>query len=92
MVLLNMYSISHFLIWSTAGRFVHTNWTLFFVLSIGWEVLELNLPFEFAIEDWGNKGMDLIVNTIGYYIGSRMGYDANIGQISNTTSQNQPGP
>ena len=92
MVLLNMYSISHFFIWSTAGRFIRTNWSVFFLLSIGWEVLELFLPFEFAIEDWGNKGMDLIVNTFGYYIGSRMVYSANIGQISNTTSQNQPGP
>jgi len=92
MVLLNMYSVSHFFIWSTAGRFIRTNWPLFFLLSIGWEVLELFLPFEFAIEDWDNKGMDLIVNTFGYYIGSRMGYSASIGQISNTTSQNQPGP
>jgi len=87
-----MYSVSHFFIWSTAGRFIRTNWPLFFLLSIGWEVLELFLPFEFAIEDWDNKGMDLIVNTFGYYIGSRMGYSASIGQISNTTSQNQPGP
>ncbi|MDE0869096.1 MAG: hypothetical protein OSA21_02140 [Candidatus Poseidoniaceae archaeon] len=92
MVLLNMYSVSHFFIWSTAGRFIRTNWPLFFLLSIGWEVLELFLPFEFAIEDWDNKGMDLLVNTFGYYIGSRMGYSASIGQISNTTSQNQPGP
>ncbi len=87
-----MYSVSHFFIWSTAGRFIRTNWPLFFLLSIGWEVLELFLPFEFAIEDWDNKGMDLLVNTFGYYIGSRMGYSASIGQISNTTSQNQPGP
>ena len=92
MVLLNMYSLSHFFIWSTAGRFIRTNWPVFFILSIGWEFLELFLPFEFAIEDWGNKGMDLIVNTFGYYIGSRMVYSANVGQISNTTSQNQPGP
>ena len=92
MVLLNMYSISHFIIWSTAGRFIRTNWKLFFLLSIGWELLELILPFEFAIEDWGNKCMDLVVNTLGYYIGSRMTFNANVGQISNTTSQNQPGP
>jgi len=87
-----MYSISHFLIWSTAGRFIRTNWPLFFLLSIGWELLELVLPFEFAIEDWGNKGMDLVVNTLGYYLGCRMSFTANVGQISNTTSQNQPGP
>ena len=92
MVLLNIYSLSHFFIWSTVGRFIRTNWPVFFILSIGWEVIELFLPFEFAIEDWGNKGMDLIVNTFGYYIGSRMVYSANVGQISNTTSQNQPGP
>ena len=92
MVLLNMYSFYHFFIWSIAGRFVRTNWQLFFILSIGWELLELFLPFEFAIESWSNKCMDLVVNTYGYYIGCRMGINANVGQISNTTSQNHPGP
>jgi glycopeptide antibiotics resistance protein len=87
-----MYSFCHFFIWSIAGRFVRTNWQLFFILSIGWELLELLLPFEFAIEGWSNKCMDLVVNTYGYYIGCRMRINANVGKISNTTSQNHPGP
>lgn len=92
MVLLNMYSVSHFFIWFTAGRFFLTNWQIFLLLSVGWELLELVLPYEFAVEDWGNKVMDLVVNTIGFFIGIRLRYDGLIGQISNTTSQNQPGP
>ena len=92
MVLLNMYSVSHFLIWSTAGRFFLTNWQIFIVLSVGWELLELILPYEFAGEDWGNKIMDLVVNTLGFFIGTRLRYYGLIGKISNTTSQNQPGP
>ena len=62
------------------------------MLSIGWELLELVLPYEFAVEDWGNKGMDLVVNTLGFFIGTRLRYDGLIDQISNTTSGNQPGP
>ena len=92
MVLLNMYSVSHFFIWSTAGRFFLSNWQVFLLLSVGWELLELVLPFEFAVEDWGNKGMDLVVNTLGFYIGNRLRYDGLIDQISKTTSQYQPGP
>lgn len=92
MVLLNMYSVSHFFIWFTAGRFFLTNWQIFLLLSVGWELLELVLPYEFAVEDWGNKVMDLVVNTLGFFIGIRLRYDGLIGQISNTTSQNQPGP
>ena len=91
-MLLNIYSLYHFILWSSAARFVLSSWKIFFVLSIGWELLELILPFEFAVEDWGNKCMDLLVNTLGFFLGSRLTYHANVGQISKTTSQNQPGP
>jgi hypothetical protein len=92
MVLLNLYSLSHFILWSTAGRFVLTSWKIFIILSIGWELLELILPFEFAVEGWENKCMDIVINTLGFSIGCRMRYHANVGQISKTISQNQPGP
>lgn len=42
---------------------------LFIILSLGWEVLEIFLPFEFAIETWDNKIADVFVNCVGYSIG-----------------------
>jgi len=69
MVLLNIYSLSHFLIWFFSGRYLLRNHAIFLILSIGWEVLELFLPFEFAIETWDNKIADILVNCIGYSLG-----------------------
>ena len=45
------------------------SWPLFFFLSIGWEVLEIILPYEFTEEVWENKISDLVVNTIGFQAG-----------------------
>ncbi|RJU84334.1 MAG: hypothetical protein DWB99_00215 [Candidatus Poseidoniales archaeon] len=58
--------------WSFIGRFISTNWIAFLVVSIGWEVLELYLPYDFAIESNINKISDLIVNTIGFWVGVRL--------------------
>lgn len=66
---LNLYSLAHFLIWLVVGRFVFKSWTLFFMLSLSWELLELILPFEFAIESNINKVSDVVVNTLGFYSG-----------------------
>ena len=41
MVLLNLWSVGHFCQWFLVGRFLNLSWTLFLVLSIGWELLEL---------------------------------------------------
>ena len=60
--------------WSFIGRFITTNWIAFLVVSVGWEVLELYLPYDFAIESNINKISDLIVNTIGFWIGIRLRY------------------
>ena len=60
--------------WSFIGRFITTNWIAFLVVSVGWEVLELYLPYDFAIESNLNKISDLIVNTIGFWIGIRLRY------------------
>ena len=43
--------------------------------SIGWEILELYLPFEFVKETWENKLSDLVVNTIGFLFGLGLRYD-----------------
>jgi len=58
--------------WAFIGRFITVNWFVFIALSVGWEILELYLPYEFAIESNLNKISDLIVNTIGFWIGLRL--------------------
>jgi glycopeptide antibiotics resistance protein len=60
--------------WGFIARFITTNWLLFGIFSVGWEILELYLPYEFAIESNLNKVSDLIVNTIGFWIGIRLRY------------------
>ena len=72
MNILNLWSVGHFLQWTFVGRFLLTNWHVFFALSIGWELLELVLPFEFVNETWDNKISDLVVNTLGFYLGLRL--------------------
>ena len=72
MNILNLWSVGHFVQWTFVGRFLLTNWYAFFALSIGWEILELYLPFEFVNETWDNKISDLVVNTIGFYLGLRL--------------------
>ena len=75
MVLLNLWSLGHFLQWAGIGRFLLRNWWIFFALSIGWEILELYLPFEFVEETWDNKISDLVVNTLGFMLGLGLRYD-----------------
>ncbi|NQT63393.1 MAG: hypothetical protein HQ556_10585 [Candidatus Marinimicrobia bacterium] len=47
-------------------------WPLFLILSLGWEGLEMILPFEFAEEWIGNKLADIAVNMVGFYLGNRL--------------------
>ena len=68
-VLLNLWSLGHFVQWTFIGRYLLTNWWVFLALSVGWEVLELYLPFEFVEETWDNKLSDLVVNTVGFAFG-----------------------
>ena len=72
MAVVNLYSVSHFLIWLTAGRYTIMSWRTFLLLSVGWEFLELVLPFEFAVETLDNKVGDIIVNILGFHIGRRL--------------------
>ena len=53
------------------GRFTRIGWITFLILSIGWEALELVLPFDFAVETWINKVGDIIINTAGFTLGMR---------------------
>ena len=72
MMLLNLWSLGHFVQWAGVGRFLLSNWYVFFALSVGWELLELYLPFEFAKETWENKISDMIVNILGFWLGKRV--------------------
>lgn len=65
----NYYTISHFLIWLLFGRFTSIGWIAFLLLSIGWEVFELALPFGFADETLENKVGDVVVNTLAFLVG-----------------------
>ena len=69
MVLLNIWSVGHFLQWAAVGRFLLDNWYIFLILSVGWEGLELILRYEFAQETWDNKISDIVVNCLGFYLG-----------------------
>ena len=69
LISLNLWSLGHFLQWTLVGRFLLKNWYIFFILSLGWELIELILPYEFAIESWNNKISDILVNCIGFYLG-----------------------
>ena len=47
-------------------------WGLFFTLSIGWEILEWFLPYEFTTEQISNKISDVVVNCAGFYLGTSL--------------------
>jgi hypothetical protein len=72
MSILNLWSLGHFIQWSFLGRFVFSNWYIFFILSVGWELIELKLPYEFAVETLENKVSDIVVNTLGFYLGLKL--------------------
>jgi hypothetical protein len=42
-----------------------------FVLSLGWELLELQLPYKFAQESYLNKFCDIVFNSLGFYMGKK---------------------
>lgn len=69
--MLNYYSIAHLFIWLLSGRCTRIGWPAFLILSVGWELLELVLPFEFAVEAIDNKVGDMIVNTLAFTVGLR---------------------
>lgn len=70
--MINLYSIGHFIQWLILGRYLINSWFLFFSISLGWELIELVLPFEFAREHFFNKIADIIINCLGFYIGKNI--------------------
>ena len=79
MSVLNLWSLSHLLIWFTAGRWTHLRWPLFVFLSLAWECFEWAIDGQkwasFAVEPLENKISDVAVNIIGFWLGSRLRID-----------------
>ena len=69
MTIINHYSIIHFIFYYLFGRYTNIRWLLFLLISFGWEMLELVLPYEFAIETIPNKIADILFNFFGYTTG-----------------------
>jgi len=65
----NGYTLVHFLLWFLVGRFTPLPLVPFLLITTGWEVLEVILPFEFALESIENKVMDVGSNLLGYGAG-----------------------
>jgi len=68
--MINFYSIIHLIQYFLLGRYWLNSWIIFFLISLGWELLELILPFQFAIETIENKFADIVFNCIGFYLGN----------------------
>jgi len=72
----NLFFVGHFVQWFLIGYFFLSNWTIFFILSIGFEILEFfisvisdsNLIVKLTKETPLNKFLDLIVNTVAFYL------------------------
>ena len=72
MAVINLYSLGHFLQWFFIGRFLLKNWYVFLVLSAGWEVFELLLPYDIARESALNKSGDMLLNCLGFAAGNAL--------------------
>ena len=67
----NTYSLSHLIIWFGMAQFSEIESRHMLALSIGWEVLELQLPYKFAQESYLNKFCDIVFNSLGFYMGKK---------------------
>ena len=67
----NTYSLSHLIIWFGMAQFSEIESRHMLALSIGWEVLELQLPYKFAQESYLNKFCDILFNSLGFYMGKK---------------------
>ena len=67
----NTYSLSHLIFWYGMAQFSELESRHMFIASIGWELLELQLPFKFAQESYLNKFFDILFNSLGFYMGKQ---------------------
>jgi len=64
----NHYSLIHFAEYALLGLIKSVKVWHFWTISIGWEIIELFTPYEWARESWLNKLFDLGFNFSGFYI------------------------
>ena len=67
----NTYSVGHIAFWYGMSQFSETEVQHMLLFSLGWELVELYLPFEFAQESYLNKFCDMLFNSLGFYIGKQ---------------------
>ncbi len=67
----NTYSLSHLIIWFGMAQFSEIESRHMIALSLGWELLELQLPYKFAQESYLNKFCDIVFNSLGFYMGKK---------------------
>ena len=67
----NIYSIGHIFFWYGMSQFSEIETQHMLAISLGWELLELYLPYEFAKESYFNKVCDIFFNCLGFFIGKQ---------------------
>lgn len=64
----NYYSLIHFGEYALLGLIKSVKVWHFWTISIGWEIIELFTPYEWARESWLNKLLDMGFNFSGFFI------------------------
>jgi len=64
----NYYSLIHFGEYALLGLIKSVKVWHFWIISIGWEIIELFTPYEWARESWLNKLFDVGFNFLGFYV------------------------
>lgn len=67
----NTYSIGHLAFWYGMSQFSEIETRHMLLFSLGWELIELSLPFKFAQESYLNKFCDVLFNSLGFYVGKQ---------------------
>jgi len=65
---INYYSFIHFIEYGILSFFQSIKIKHIWGISIGWELLELYLNYEWARESWANKLFDILFNFSGFYV------------------------
>ena len=64
----NYYSLIHFGEYALLGLIKSVKVWHFWIISIGWEIIELFTPYEWARESWLNKLFDVGFNFLGFNV------------------------
>ena len=63
---INHYSLIHFVEYGILSLLPMIKTLYMWSISLGWELLELFLPYNWARESWLNKLFDLLFNWLGF--------------------------